>query len=498
VLACLALAPVAAQQNLSFEQLDAGAAPVGWSLGDAGVTIDATIAADGEHSLKLTRAGAGVTRVTQRVSAARLRSKGDDPGGQRLRLAGVVQTTGGAAALWLRIDGPRGPLFLDSYGYGREPAGAAMPASGGKGSGGAGWRRYELELPLPSDVDEVAFGVSLRGEGTAWFDGLELAVVPTDSWSPAAPIAVRYIDAALDIMREHALRRADVDWSAMRAQTLAHARGARTVAETHVAIRFAVRELGDRHSYLQSPAVSRVLQTTAVANARTGAAATVPRATQLGNVAYLHVPSFAGGTQTQQVEFAETLKSLAQHHDEAGVCGWVVDLRQNTGGNLWPMLAGLGPLLGEGEVAASVYPDGRRIPVWHRDGQAGFGDYTQLRVRAPYRLRAARPIAVLIGPATASSAEVLAVALLGRDGTRSFGAATRGLSAGNRTFSLADGASLVLTVAATSDAAGRVFAGPLAPDELVPSDRGMRGTGEPSDPALDAAMVWLTARDSCS
>jgi C-terminal processing protease CtpA/Prc len=171
-------------------------------------------------------------------------------------------------------------------------------------------------------------------------------------------------------------------------------------------------------------------------------------------------------------------------------------LRQNSGGNLWPMLAGLGPLLGEAELAASVYPDGRRTPIWYRDGQAGFGDYTQLRLRAPYAVAPGVPVAVLLGPATASSAEVLAVALRSRPATRSFGAPTRGLSAGNRTFPLADGASLVLTVAATSDAAGHVYLGPIVPDEPV-ARLGPSGPGAFGDAPLEAAVEWLTSRDVC-
>jgi C-terminal processing protease CtpA/Prc len=191
------------------------------------------------------------------------------------------------------------------------------------------------------------------------------------------------------------------------------------------------------------------------------------------------------------------MKNVIQANDKEGVCGWIVDLRRNPGGNLWPMLAGLGPLVGDGELAASVYPDGRRVAVWHRDGQAGFGEFTQLRVREPYRLARAVPVAVLLGPATASSAEVLAVAFKGRGPTRSFGAPTRGLSAGNRTFALADGASLVLTVAATSDAAGRVYAGPIVPDELVTAGEDGAGAAAPTDAALEAGAAWLRAGDAC-
>jgi hypothetical protein len=86
------------------------------------------------------------------------------------------------------------------------------------------------------------------------------------------------------------------------------------------------------------------------------------------------------------------------------------------------------------------------------------------------------------------------LAFRSRAATRSFGAPTRGVSAGNRTFALADGASLVLTVAATSDMAGEVFAGPLLPDEPIAQ---IAGSAAGADAALDAATGWLTAADSC-
>ena len=69
--------------------------------------------------------------------------------------------------------------------------------------------------------------------------------------------------------------------------------------------------------------------------------------------------------------------------------------------------------------------------------------------------------------------------------------------AGNRTFALADGASLVLTVAATTDSAGRVYAEPIVPDELVAgaesASRAERGT----DGTLATAVAWLAAGESC-
>ena len=36
---------------------------------------------------------------------------------------------------------------------------------------------------------------------------------------------------------------------------------------------------------------------------------------------------------------------------------WIVDLRGNYGGNIWPMIAGVGPVLGEGIIGWIVYND---------------------------------------------------------------------------------------------------------------------------------------------
>jgi C-terminal processing protease CtpA/Prc len=34
--------------------------------------------------------------------------------------------------------------------------------------------------------------------------------------------------------------------------------------------------------------------------------------------------------------------------DQGNLAGWIVDLRNNGGGNMWPMLTGIGSILGEG------------------------------------------------------------------------------------------------------------------------------------------------------
>jgi len=495
--------PGVARQNLGFESADAAGMPADWSAvgpddgAGASIQVDDSIAAAGERSLRIERqSSVGASRLVQRLRGNDLADLVRGAGtARRVRLSGALQAEGAAASLWLRIAGTRGALYVDSYGDGQEPDDAHPSSRAALGIGG--WSRFTLELPLPDDTEEITYGVALRGAGVAWFDALEVSVADVALQPPPSAAARRYVETAVSIMEQQALATPAVGWETLRRATFEHARGAVAPGDAHLAIRYALRELGDRHSYLQSPRAAETQRGSAVANARTGQAAVPPWGALLaGPVGYIGVPGFAGGTAPAQVAFAESIKKVIQQYDSVDNCGWVVDLRRNTGGNLWPMLAGVGPLLGDGEVAASVYPDGRRVSVWYRDGLAGFGDHVQLRVNVSYRPHAAAlPVAVLLGPATASSGEVLAAAFRGRAGSRSFGASTRGLSTGNRTFPLADGAMLVLTVAATSDRAGHVYTGPIEPDEPVAVATTLRvGAG---DPALAAALAWLETQDAC-
>jgi hypothetical protein len=477
-----------AQQNLSFEAADSsGALPAGWRVGRAegdgrvAIALDDEFAHDGARSLRIGRdEGNGIIRVAQRIPLAAREARGG--GIHRVELSGHVRATSAAresAVLWLRVDGPRGFLAIASG------SGQAVAETAG------GWTRYTLQAPLFDDADEIVIGAMLRGPGSAWFDAFDVRLVDARDLPPPSAAARRYVDAALDVMEAHSLNRRGIDWPSFRADVLAQARGAVDAGDAHLALRYALRNLGDYHSYLVTPQTAASLAATPVSNARTGRAEIDAVGRPLGDgVGYLTVPGFAGGSPADQVRFADRIQSIIKALEPSSTCGWILDLRSNGGGNLWPMLAGVGPLLGDGEIGASVYPDGSRKTFWYREGRAGFGDYVQLRVSGePHRLgMRAAPVAVLIGPETASAAEVLAIGFAGREHASSFGAATRGLSSGNRTFPLTDGAALVLTVAATADRNGHTYTGPIEPDRAA-------GAGAA---AIDAAMTWLRQHPGCS
>lgn len=61
-----------------------------------------------------------------------------------------------------------------------------------------------------------------------------------------------YLNRALDIIQQHSLKREMLDWEGLRSEALALASGAQTFQDTYPAIKFALSQLGDHHSFLRA------------------------------------------------------------------------------------------------------------------------------------------------------------------------------------------------------------------------------------------------------
>lgn len=175
-------------------------------------------------------------------------------------------------------------------------------------------------------------------------------------------------------------------------------------------------------------------------------------------------------------------------------CGWVVDLRRNTGGSLPPMLAAVGPILGDGRAVGFRSRGGATTWFGYRDGAVSVdGRQGSPALSRPARTPRPRPpVAVLTGRLTASAGEGVAVAFRGRPAARSFGEPTAGVPTGNAQQRLPDGAELYLTTGIGVDRTGRTYETHIRPDQPVATDWTRYGT--PADPVLEAATAWLGAR----
>ena len=390
--------------------------------------------------------------------------------GRRVRVSGEIRTRdAGGASLWLRMDGGGRMLLLDNG------AGRAI-------RGTAGWTAFDVMLPVPKETERVIFGLLLNGGGEASVRRLRVeALAATSADAPLAPEAQAQLDTAIALVRRSSLWRDTVSWSFVEPQVRALAAGSTTARDVYPAIRLLLSRLGDHHSF--------VMESRATSDWSAGRATNLdPVVRTVGDsVGYVSVPGYSGGAPDAIRKYAERMHALLLEVAPRVRCGWIVDLRQDTGGNMYPMLGGLRPFLGDGTLGSFEGPTRSAGAPW---------DATRIAVVPPATLAPLESafVAVLTGPRTASSGEVVTVSFRGRPRTRSFGQPTAGLTTGNSMFPLPDGGSILLTTSVYVDRTGRRYGASVLPDESISPPSAGPGS---RDETLDRAQGWLAASTGC-
>jgi C-terminal processing protease CtpA/Prc len=439
-----------------------------WVAGDTigGFTMEANgRATDSGGATVLLRSSNGTSgafgSATSTLTADALR-------GRRVTIAGEIQTRGaGGASLWLRVDRDATQLMLDN--------GADQTVRGDRD-----WARQSISLPVPPEATAVFFGVLLQGSGTVSVRALRVEVsAPLSSDAPLAPAAKDVLEVAIATTKENSLHRAEVPWDVVEPTVRALAAGADKTSDVYPAIRFLLGQLGDHHSSLMPPAQASAFQAGGAQNAP-------PDVRSLADgIGYISIPGYLGVDRNAMQGYAARLHQSIGSSMTSAACGWVIDLRLDTGGNMWPMLAGLKPFLGTTGLGTFHSPAGSGQP-W----VAGQG----VDVDPPPALAGLETawVAVLTGPRTASSGEAVTIAFRGRLRTRSFGLPTAGLSTANGTFPLPDGAMMLLTTAVDADRTGRLYGDKIDPDQRVEASV---ATGR--DNTLSMAIEWLKQASGC-
>lgn len=307
-------------------------------------------------------------------------------------------------------------------------------------------------------------------------------VAPTTTSTTTYPRSAKeYLDRALDTIQNNAYYADRIDWPAERAKAERMAANATEFSQTYPAIEMVLKDLGDNHSRLATPQ-----------QVEESSGGVSPQGAPDGRVVapgitLLRIPVFNGPQESPGAKtYVDGAEGLIRGN--ATSCGWVIDLRGNSGGNLVPMLLGVGPILGEGDNVR-VRDSGDEVQAFaYRDKQLFYGGRVIEGIKGTLTpLKPAPAVALLTDPDSASSAEFVLLAFRGRPDTRSFGTDTVGLTSGNGIFAMPDKAQIVLTISVAEDRQGHRYDGPVPPDQPI-----AQGT----DP-LPAAIEWLQGTPEC-
>ena len=186
----------------------------------------------------------------------------------------------------------------------------------------------------------------------------------------------------------------------------------------------------------------------------------------------------------------------------ANPAGWIVDLRGDSGGDLWRPLVALGPLVDGGTVGYLKGPHGGEPWIYAANAistqisemeNSGY-DETYSRVfwsmPGPHLDVPPRPVAVLIDHGAAGMGESLALAFAGRKDERSFGAPTLGRMDPENgvVWPLSDGATLRMPRGIAEDRHGHTYPNGFRPDVVVSTDS---LAAVDNDPVVHTAEAWI-------
>ncbi len=234
--------------------------------------------------------------------------------------------------------------------------------------------------------------------------------------------------------------------------------------EAYDVCREALKVAGGKHSFLST--VERQ-QASAAEDKETAPSVSLLE----DGIVLITLPHFSGQNQEDNQRYARAvLDALPETEDIKGV---VIDLRGNTGGNMYPMIAAVHRFL----------PDDTILRFKSRQFSSPITKIFILNsVGIMEQMLILCPVALLTDEMTASSGEATLLCFRGLASARSFGAPTAGYASANTPYRMPDGSQLVLTTSCDMARTGEIFCDdPIAPDV-------------PTDHPLEDALAWLRSR----
>ena len=292
-----------------------------------------------------------------------------------------------------------------------------------------------------------------------------------------APPIIDTLDMTIREVKARARRASQVDWPLATAQALAAVIDGSTRRDALPGVQLILKALGDKHSWATVLDEEGRLTANGQLVPYRAPQSRLQALDEQRVVGWLTIPLLAamGGLEAQ--DYATAIRAGLTQGLDAGACGFVVDLTGHEGGNMWPGLEGLGPLFGADAVVGAFKPG----PPWtiYKRETDGAGLWRDDVARLP--------VAVLLGPKTASSGEAIAVAFSGRPQTEFFGRRTGGFATSNQNVPLGDGMVAFVMTSEMADRHGRTFPKGLAPpvEDASDEDAGLR------------ALAWLRTQAGC-
>lgn len=280
-----------------------------------------------------------------------------------------------------------------------------------------------------------------------------------------------YVTETLNLLEQNSVNKNKIDWKSFRMDIVEKVQHAQKIKDTYPAISYAVNGLNDNHSYFKP--ITEV-------DGEDKPLPVLSDEMTPDDIGYIRIP-FCIGTEHDFNTYISVIRKKIDQQSTKKVKGWIVDLRGNFGGNMWPMLLSLEPLIGNGTFGYFVDANGNGESWNIIAGKAYIADQLIMESPTPSKQDFSNQfLAVLTDHQTASSGEAVAVALRLRPNSKSFGQSTFGVSTGCVSHELSDGSTINLAESIFADRKKTIYGGKIVPDVEVEANQ-----------TLKAGIEWI-------
>lgn len=323
-------------------------------------------------------------------------------------------------------------------------------------------------------------------------------VIKAQSNSPVIVDSVKsYLDKSLLIIEANALNSKNVNWKELREYVYNKTSGAKRYEDILPIYPYIFEQIDDHHGSLKykNKTYSRDRSDDVQVNNTIKAATkkySFVRSEKIGEeIGYILIPGNNDFRGQYMDSISRDIKNAIAKINDKKIKGWIIDLRINTGGNMYPMIAGLTEFIGEGRVGGFITPTHQPDGDWIiRNGTFYVDSVKVTPVKYEgYPIKKDIPIAILISGYTASSGEMTAITTIGRDKSILIGEPTAGYTTTNLGFELNEYSGLNLAVDYASDRNGKIYPKNINPDILVINGDDFEVLNK--DEKIQKAISWL-------
>jgi len=305
------------------------------------------------------------------------------------------------------------------------------------------------------------------------------------------------LDKIIDHAENNSLYRENVDWNSLKTEMYVLAKDADSVSQLKPALDFMFKELNDTHgrvfhnnqflSYYSGEKKEHRKNMNSDVYGEIQSAQVYKFQAQIvqDRIGYVRIVGLPMGDNQKM---SNDIQNAVCQLIEEGANKWILDLRFNGGGNMFPMVEGLATIIGDGIVGGTQGVTLDESSVWQIKNGDFFYDEQNVAIENSCPVSDLQKIAILTSVYTASSGEALAVILKHRPKTKFFGNKTLGKVTATDYVQIDSLTAMSISVSYYKDRENNVYKNYIEVDEVIDFEHKAEFA---KDQGINRAIHWL-------